>query len=126
MKETIKNIFKIHSEGWNDPTDLENPVVGPPEMFDGDKYIEVKYWHIYYYFKPKALADLTVRLAEIIEEMDEEIQRYIDILLPENKACPYCLSTNVIKAGKAKRRSGIHQRYKCKSCNHIFTGEQIE
>ena len=41
-----------------------------------------------------------------------------------NGACPKCKSANIVRAGKALRRGGKVQSYKCSDCGHAFTEDK--
>jgi len=45
----------------------------------------------------------------------------MDMVISQKYKCKYCKSTNVIKYGKRKNKSGMVQIFLCKSCGRFFS-----
>lgn len=55
---------------------------------------------------------------ELKPEVEQEIELIIET--PKNKCCLYCQSEKLIGSGKRRTKTGIKQRYKCKTCQKRF------
>lgn len=90
---------------------------------------EGKYWDSYNkeFYTFEDLVDLVVENGSpsLIESTEEIIKNFIEELKKDPERCSHCESTDIIKHGKERHADGLHQRWICKTCNHMSTSEWV-
>ncbi len=77
------------------------------------------------YFTYEDLVDLVVENGSpsLFEKTESDLKRIIEDYKENAEKCSHCGSTDIIKNGTIRHADGKHQRWICKTCNHMSTSE---
>ena len=89
------------------------------------------YYTVYHYEENKWICTCMHHLATkrncihiLSVKFQQSLQQTKDTLLEHNITCDKCNSTNIVKNGKRKNKSGVINRYLCKECGFRFTDNE--